>query len=58
MYAKDEITNLKEQTENTNKFLLREKLFNLRQYEEELKVEDIIKTRSIKVCVSLFIYLF
>ena len=48
-YTKDELVNLK-QTDVSNKFLLREKIFNLRQYEDELKVEDVIKTRSLKVC--------
>jgi hypothetical protein len=47
-FTKDEIINLK-QVDESNKFLLREKIFNLRQYEDELKVEDIIKTRSLKV---------
>jgi hypothetical protein len=47
-FTKDEIVNLK-QVDESNKFLLREKIFNLRQYEDELKVEDVIKSRSLKV---------
>ena len=50
-YAKDEIVGLRETNavESTNKFLLREKIFNLRQFEDELKIEEIIKSRSLKV---------